>query len=1492
MKRLLKWFGIVLAVPVALFLVLAGLLYVPAVQDFAVRHAAAYASEQTGLDISLSRLRLRFPLDVELSGLLVRDATGDTLVAARTALVDLDFSHVFHQRLGLDAVSLAEVQLYTKDWIAGTVIRGQLASFTLKDDVDLRGERVVLRDVEASGLDLDIALRDTTTEKDTSTTVIPWLIDIERAEVRDARVRFATVGDSLSVRTAVGLLSATQGRVDLLHQRYTVGHALLEADTLSVHLSPTAEPLALGALSLSADSIDFNGGPGHLALPAIGLRTAASRLQAAVDMDFRALEAGQGGGLNVSVQTDLSRRDFLGVAGTWLPKNFAQFYPDRPLHLRLTAEGNMDALALRRLEASLPGSLYLDAQGDLQDLLDSTGLAASVDFNVETKDLSWVRSMAGGALDGISLPPMHLGGTAKADGSRYGMDAILRAASGMVALKGNVDTHGALAYEVRTKMSHLNVRQFLPRDSIGHVSLTAKVEGRGTDLIARQTRLLADAEVSQLEFGHWNLTGLGAAVRIGEGRGHLTAHSDNELLTATADIDALLAKRTDLTFGLDLSRADLQALGLTKEPMKTSMCLHLDGSTDLARRHEVAGTVSDIVLLSADSLFRLTDIDLEAILHPDTTHLRLVSGDLFVSANGRTGYDRLLEQLDHFTAELNRQKEERKIDSEALAKRLPQIDLHIRSGQNNPVHNSIDMLGYDYESVRLDLNLDPMVGINGGGHIHRLNTGAVLLDTITWHTYQDSTGVKMDARVHNGRRHPQFSFDARLNAYLLPSGAGANLIYLDERGRKGVDMGLVATVEEAGLRVHLDPLDPIIAYRTFHLNDSNYVLLGHKNRVEANIDLLADDGTGLQLYSTPNEEALQDLSLSVNRLNLGELMSVMPYAPRLTGFLHGDAHLIQTEEHLSVSTDLTADDLTYEKAAIGQLGLQAVYLPNADGSHFVDGSLLQTGMPVVTFTGTYAPEGNGLDIDAQLERLPFSLADGFIPNGMARLEGVAIGQLHVSGSTEHPLVDGLIATSGLRVISDMYSLNLRFEDDSIRVAASDLQLDRINVFSVGENPFVIDGSVNFADLDKIRVDATMAATNFQLINAKRTSKSLAYGKVYVDFSAMLRGTLDNLQVFGRLKMLGDTDVTYVLADSPLSVDDQLAGLVEFVDFEDSVRVEPEEVVARPQNLRVNLSLQIDDAAQVHCILSPDQSSYVDIEGGGDLMLTYSPDKDLQLNGRYTVNSGIIKYTMMVIPLKEFNIKSGSYVEFRGPLLNPALNMTATERLRTTVTENGQPRSVNFDVGMGITQTLENLGLEFTLEAPEDMGIQSDLSTMSAEQRGRVAVTMLATGMYITDSGTASGGGFTGQNALNALLQSQIANIAGKALKSVDLSVGLEQGTSASGSTTTDYSFRFAKRFWGNRISVIVGGKVSTGQDAVNTGESIIDNVSIEYRLDKSATRYVNLFYDKNYESLLDGEVTEMGGGLVLRKKTNRLGELFMFRNKKTLSPTPPSKGEE
>ena len=228
------------------------------------------------------------------------------------------------------------------------------------------------------------------------------------------------------------------------------------------------------------------------------------------------------------------------------------------------------------------------------------------------------------------------------------------------------------------------------------------------------------------------------------------------------------------------------------------------------------------------------------------------------------------------------------------------------------------------------------------------------------------------------------------------------------------------------------------------------------------------------------------------------------------------------------------------------------------------------------------------------------------------------------------------------------------------------------------------------------------------------------------------------------------------------------------------------------------------------------------------------------------------------------------------------------RDRASVTQDdGSSRLVTFNVGVAIKQTLENLQLQFILSAPEDQSMQQELDKMGEGQRSQIAVTMLVTGMYLNMSDVGGGGKKPSLDmgaALNSFLQSEINNIAGSALKSVDITLGMEQydqnGT-GSGGERTDFSFRFAKRFYNDRIRVVLGGRISTGEN-INNGQAqpFIDNVSVEYRLDSSGSRYVKLFHDKNYESLLEGEITETGAGIVLRKKMMHLRELFNFKKTK------------
>ena len=224
-------------------------------------------------------------------------------------------------------------------------------------------------------------------------------------------------------------------------------------------------------------------------------------------------------------------------------------------------------------------------------------------------------------------------------------------------------------------------------------------------------------------------------------------------------------------------------------------------------------------------------------------------------------------------------------------------------------------------------------------------------------------------------------------------------------------------------------------------------------------------------------------------------------------------------------------------------------------------------------------------------------------------------------------------------------------------------------------------------------------------------------------------------------------------------------------------------------------------------------------------------------------------------------------------MNPTLNITAEEETKANVSgTNGVGRSVKFICGIVITKTLKDMGLEFTLDAPEDLTLHNELQNMSVEQRGKLAVTMLTTGMYLADGNTES---FSMNNALSSFLNTEINQITGSALRTLDLSIGIDNSTDAQGATHTDYSFQFAKRFWNNRLKISVGGKVSTGasvQTQQNT--SFFDNVTFEYRLDDTANKYVTLFYNNNSYDWLDGYTQEYGAGFIWKKTIQNFRNLF------------------
>ena len=1521
MKKVLWWILGILLSPVLLFVVLTVLLYLPPVQNWAVDKVAAIASEKTGMQISVGHVQLSFPLDLAIDDFRIVQSP-DTIADVRRMVVDVQLLPLFNSRVVINELEVTDTRINTSDMVAAARVKGSFGRLYVESrGIDLDQQTVEVNGARLEDASLDVAMNDSVPE-DTTTTETLWRIHADSVAIVRSDLLLHMPGDTMSVGAHLGSLTAREALIDLGSQTYTVGSVdwLHGAVTYDQNFEPRIEGLDynhldLSNLSIGIDSIYYHdptlrfnirnvalreksglqvtelSGPfsmedGAVRLPRFRLKTPDSDIYVEMDMPFSLTDSIDPGKMRLRLDASVGRQDLMHFMGD-LPQAMRDRWPYYPLTVKGTARGNMEYLEFEDLDVQLPTAFYATASGFAANVTDPKHLRADVKFNARTQDLGFVMAMMPRDMQRqYRLPPLSAEGRVKADGSQYAADIIAREGAGTVKAKGTFNTD-AMRYQADLDVRNLNVHHFMPRDSIYTVSLHATAHGQGTDFLSPRTTLTADADLTHLRYGRWNLTNITAHADVHNGHAIASVDSRNALLNGNVSVDALMdRRRLNGTLTADVKQADLYAMGLMDNPLTVALCGHVDVTSDLKLNNYISGLISDIIIRDSAEAFRSEFIGLHVKTDADTTLLRVQSGDFIVKADASGDYEQLMKQLTILADSAQAQYAHKTIDQPALRRLLPTMKLHVESQRDNPLASLLkNGQDIDFKNLLFDMSSSPESGLNGSGHVHSLVVSSIRLDTINFNLTQRKERLSFGGQIRNNKKNPQFVFNALFDGVLQERGATFGVRYYDSDNKLGARIGAQAEVVDSGLQFHLVPARPTLGYKEFALNKDNFVFLGADSKVQAKVDLIADDGTGAKIYSENSDStALQDLTVSLNRINLEELTSVMPYyLPRLSGIMNGDYHVVQDAGgHFSVVSDMSVQNMTYEHSPIGNVSTELVYLQKSDSAHAVQARLMKDDEEIGLLDGTYYDVGDGtIDATLQLERMPLNMVNGFIPDQLFGLQGYGEGTLAVKGLLSSPKVDGEIYLAESRLESIPYGVTMRFDDDPVRIVGSNLLFENFTVYSQhNDAPLTVHGNVNFSNMDKIMVDLRMRAQNYQIIGAKENTKSVAYGKAFVNLFARMQGPADNLSMSGRLDVLPSTDMSYILRDSPLTTDNDLESLVKFMDFSDTAQV----VVERPAitGFNMNMSLNVSQGAHIKAWLNTDHSNYVDLMGGGTLRMTYNPADNMRLTGRYTLSNGEMKYSLPIIPLKTFTIQDGSYIEFTGEMMNPTLNITAVERTKSTVTgTNGVGRSVEFDCGVKITRTLSNMGLEFTLDAPEDMQLHSELQAMSVEQRGKLAVAMLTTGVYLDNADTE---GFSMNSALSSFLNSGINSITGNALRTLDLSFGMDNSTDATGQTHTDDSFKFAKRFLNNRLRFSVGGKVSTGAEVQDRSNSFFDNVTLEYRLDNNATKYVNVFYVNNSYDWLDGYTQKYGGGFTWRRTLQTLGDIFRRTQTTMLAP--------
>jgi len=218
-----SWWLWLLASPFILFSLMILLLYLPPVQRFAVDKASAFASQSTGLDITVGRLDLRFPLDLLVRNVsAVEPETKDTLLALDRLKVELRLWKLFKKEIEIEEISIKGATIDTRDFLDGMAVNGHLGELFLESHgVIFSPEKARINEFSVKNSELSLTLEDLASADTTASDTLSWKLLLEKIAFENVNFELKMPKDSLYLRTKLPNFLVKDGEIDLYQSSYS-----------------------------------------------------------------------------------------------------------------------------------------------------------------------------------------------------------------------------------------------------------------------------------------------------------------------------------------------------------------------------------------------------------------------------------------------------------------------------------------------------------------------------------------------------------------------------------------------------------------------------------------------------------------------------------------------------------------------------------------------------------------------------------------------------------------------------------------------------------------------------------------------------------------------------------------------------------------------------------------------------------------------------------------------------------------------------------------------------------------------------------------------------------------------------------------------------------------------------------------------------------------------------------------------------------------------
>ena len=1213
--------------------------------------------------------------------------------------------------------------------------------------------------------------------------------------------------------------------------------------------------------------------------------------------------------LNATLEgSQIGFKDILFFAPELAKSNPFKANPNAILKINSRISGKVNDFKIPNLELSGIGTTKVVASGTVTGLPDVEKMNLVLDlknFQSSAKDLNDFLP-AGTIPSNIQLPKnFSVSGKFNGGINNFNTDLRLRSSSGNATIKALFDRtrKNAERYNATVNLDRFDLGRLLRNDSIGKITINAKVKGVGLD--PKTANATVSGTVKQAQFNRYNYTNMNLDGSIANGTFDVKADMNDPNLTfKVATSGGFKDKYPAVKLKMNLDIADLNKLNLHAGPLKIKGNIVADVPTADLDFLNARIDLTDLVYANEKEQVALDSIKIRAIATAEKNTITLQSQFANADIDGQFKLSEIGTALQNSIAKY--------FDANPNVKKKTTTDQQLAFKIN---------IKDDPTLKKIIPNLTSLQPVEIVGRYNSVNDTIAIKGKIPKIVYNGNTisGAVIDVNTQGDSLVYNVVVDDISNAsfglpYTKISGTVANnvanydILLKDVKGKDQYAIAGTLEAKDNNNTVKLNSDNFLLNYEKWTIPNDNSVVLNEKGLLVNNF-LLSNNGSSIKIQS---QKVVPNAPLEVELIDF-DLTTITNIVKKenleATGLLNGKVLLKDLKNNPLFTADLNIENFTFNKDTVGNI---AIKVDNNVASVY-DAKVAITGNGnQVDLNGTYKADSSTFDLVLDLEKLNMKSIQGFTMGSLTQSEGYLSGRITVKGTPESPAVNGDLNFNDVGFKVTQLNSNFKNINDKIVINQRGINFDNFEISDENNNKLIVKGDVLTQNFRDYGFNLNIEADNFKAVDSGPEDNEVYYGKLFMDTEISVKGDLNQPIIEGTIKINEDTDFTIVLPQSDPSIADR-EGIVEFIDQDNPPMIEKLTVSdtlsqTKLKGIIASANIEIVEEAAISIVIDKGNGDFLKLKGEAQLAGGIDASGKTTLTGRYEFTEGSYEMTFNVIKRK-FDIKKGSYILWTGEPTDADVNITAiykTDASPIDLIENqldGMSASIRntykqkipFETELIMKGELLKPEISFDIILPDgNNSVSTEIINMTKAKLAEIrqqpselnkqVFALLLLNRFIGENPFSSEAGGSDANSLarqsaSKILSQQLNNLAGDLIAGVELNFDLESTddyTTGQKENKTDLNVGVSKQLLDDRLTVTVGSSfgLEGPQQANQQTNKIAGDVTLDYKLSEDGRYRVRAYRKNDYQVALQGQVVETGVAFIITFDYDKFSELF------------------